>query len=324
MSNNARDIKLKLFEVYSKNLSDVLSQFGKKGFERPTYICPLCRREFTSEQLKNTGDNFLTIEHILPESVGGNEIVLTCKQCNNNYGSKLDSHLKRGIDTMQFNAGGTGVNKDAHFKIDDGIESNGRIYFNERGIPNFHFEGRRTNPKHHDYLKKLVQGKVPSGTINFKLSTYDRIKFKAALLKSAYLKAFKDLGYIYMLNVNSEIPRKSVLIFDSSNQAFEGVFRFKDDTPPFGLSILTKPKELQGYLVSFMLKIGKKNEHYGVILPGGNDNSSTIYGAFKEYKMKNQQQLSFDFTPLNSFEFLEDMNCMAIDDYWRNPPPPPR
>jgi hypothetical protein len=45
----------------------------------PTYVCPICRKPFTVEALD---DGRLSKEHVPPQSVGGHELLLTCKECN--------------------------------------------------------------------------------------------------------------------------------------------------------------------------------------------------------------------------------------------------
>ena len=55
--------------------------------------CPLCLRVFTEP------DDF-SIEHVPPASIGGREMVLTCKECNHRSGAGLDVQMKR-IDTLE-------------------------------------------------------------------------------------------------------------------------------------------------------------------------------------------------------------------------------
>jgi HNH endonuclease len=54
----------------------------------PIYPCPICLTPFTVDAL---ADGRLSSEHVPPESVGGHELVLTCKRCNNSAGTKLDA-----------------------------------------------------------------------------------------------------------------------------------------------------------------------------------------------------------------------------------------
>ena len=54
-------------------------------------VCPLCCTAFGRDALN---DRVLTLEHVPPRSVGGREIILTCKNCNNYAGVKYDHHMK--------------------------------------------------------------------------------------------------------------------------------------------------------------------------------------------------------------------------------------
>jgi hypothetical protein len=56
-----------------------------------TYVCPICRKPFTVEALD---DGRLSKEHGPPQSVGGCELLLTCTECNNTAGTKLDAAVK--------------------------------------------------------------------------------------------------------------------------------------------------------------------------------------------------------------------------------------
>ena len=66
------------------------------------YVCPLCVRLFGDDALKN---GQLTIEHIPPKSVGAQSVLLTCASCNNEAGSRLDSHLAKYKATSEFAKG---------------------------------------------------------------------------------------------------------------------------------------------------------------------------------------------------------------------------
>jgi hypothetical protein len=54
------------------------------------YACPLCQTLFTIDELDTRN---LTKEHVPPRSIGGREMVLTCRQCNNSAGATFDAHL---------------------------------------------------------------------------------------------------------------------------------------------------------------------------------------------------------------------------------------
>ena len=54
------------------------------------YYCPLCMVGFEYEAVVF---GQLTLEHVPPKSVGGKEIILTCKNCNNSTGSTIDAAI---------------------------------------------------------------------------------------------------------------------------------------------------------------------------------------------------------------------------------------
>ena len=90
------DAKRKLlFDKYAKQLSDI-SQAGLYNIElsfEQTFICPICLRQFSVDDLDITKENHLTLEDAPPYSLGGTANTLTCKKCNNESGHKIDFHL---------------------------------------------------------------------------------------------------------------------------------------------------------------------------------------------------------------------------------------
>src|SRR6476469_973331 len=74
-----------LFDALAKNLADV-----ENTSEVERIRCPLCLAYFDRGAIE---DKRLTKEHIIPRSVGGELITITCRTCNNRHGTRLDSHL---------------------------------------------------------------------------------------------------------------------------------------------------------------------------------------------------------------------------------------
>src|SRR5260370_40382262 len=66
-----------------------------RGFEdalpngRDWYLCPLCLDVMLTVEEFATGE--LTVEHVPPETLGGDDMVLTCKGCNSQAGSWFDA-----------------------------------------------------------------------------------------------------------------------------------------------------------------------------------------------------------------------------------------
>jgi len=69
-----------------------LESSGISTTTNDSLICPLCWSEVRFESL--------TLEHIVPKSLGGRRETLTCRNCNESIGRELDNHLDPliGID----------------------------------------------------------------------------------------------------------------------------------------------------------------------------------------------------------------------------------
>jgi hypothetical protein len=75
---------LKLFKIFSSNL-----KFHFPELEN-NFVCPICLRIFPESAIESKA---ITIEHIIPERLGGTLLTLACKDCNSLGGTFLDSHL---------------------------------------------------------------------------------------------------------------------------------------------------------------------------------------------------------------------------------------
>lgn len=84
-----RELKLKLFDRLRDDLRRV------RGSDATRIECPICFSGFSRSAL-DSGD--LTLEHIIPESLGGVTGTLTCRPCNNHLGSNADSRL---VETLR-------------------------------------------------------------------------------------------------------------------------------------------------------------------------------------------------------------------------------
>ena len=82
--------KKALFDHLRKSLAAA----GLATARDDSLICPLCWQETRYEDLSH--------EHVVPGSVGGTCNTLTCRPCNNEHGSSLDSHLSNASATQSF------------------------------------------------------------------------------------------------------------------------------------------------------------------------------------------------------------------------------
>ena len=83
---------------------------GAESFARARPVCtitPLTLARFASppSRLRLWHRSSLLAEHVPPESLGGRELLLTCRSCNNSSGTKLDAHAKMKEDVQLALAG---------------------------------------------------------------------------------------------------------------------------------------------------------------------------------------------------------------------------
>lgn len=122
------DTREKLYNKLTKNLNLVVSKFNpSEDRYHDKVMCPLCMTYFDRSALNTKSDNHLTLEHVPPESVGGKVATLTCKLCNNQAGSKLDSSLKKKIDIDSFFNFTPNVELNARYNIADKYKTNGTL-----------------------------------------------------------------------------------------------------------------------------------------------------------------------------------------------------
>lgn len=86
-----------LFRRYLRNIELLCEnpQYNRDAL-KDIVICPICMMAFNeSDVKKNNSKNFLTIEHVPPQYMGGRTEVLTCYKCNNLF-SEFDKELLYG------------------------------------------------------------------------------------------------------------------------------------------------------------------------------------------------------------------------------------
>jgi hypothetical protein len=261
-----QEVREILFDKYNKNLYLLAKSMPNLRLDTSKYYCPLCLIPYKKEDLYGT-DPLLTLEHIVPQSAKGKLVTLTCKQCNNNLGSKIDSELKKQEEFEKFLQSKNGkIN--GKVKFDDGLRISSYINSNIDGSNLF------LNLNHKSSLYNMVKTKFNNnGTMNMEFNFPNSNKAKLAYLKAAYLYAFSKLGYPFVFTQNIQRIRKIILNSDEINQEF-----LLSQKVHYGLNLIISPNELYGYLVC--LKIG--NSNYTIILPGALAYSN--WDNIKKYK----------------------------------------
>ena len=164
-------------------------------------ICPLCWNQ--------VGLQDLTLEHIVPGSVGGRIYTLTCRRCNNSHGATLDVHLANHQKTLDAIRGHGSI---PVFIVVDGH----KVACNWKRTPKNNANDlklieRASNPKHIDGLKdkleqdgeKSLELKIPFGCTDTGL--------RMALVRAAYLVMFHHCGYQYVSSNQLQEIRKEIM-----------------------------------------------------------------------------------------------------------------
>jgi hypothetical protein len=269
-SSSARSRKEHLFSYYASNLSAIVPQYQDQ------FLCPLCLQIFGRESIA-TGD--LTEEHIVPRSLGGGLVTLTCQQCNTNAGSSLESHLVRRFEYEDFVAGTSCRPQRARVPVGSG-EMGADIY---RYADRIEIHGLPSNSHpelHAAAVRALERGVMPrSVTLT---QTYKGLPSWVAVLRMGYLLMFHHFGYRYILHNNVSRVRKQILSPKEQRVTSRAVVRL-DQAPavPYGVGVLYAPKELRCFAATFNLTTGL-DRHLAVVLPGLDADSEQIYDRWEE------------------------------------------
>lgn len=180
------------------------------------YICPLCTKAFSKEAISN---GTLTLEHVPPKSLGGNEIVLTCSRCNNTAGSRLDSQMlnREKVHSLLDGVMGTLKEKSIWATLKMGGEQvNVEMKINGKDV-RIYIHSKKNPPKVPKNLESHLADTVENDTWQgqqFGISHKDRYRKRNAQigdLRCAYLASFAALGYQYLIkNPLLEIIRQQI------------------------------------------------------------------------------------------------------------------
>lgn len=254
--NKREAYKLSLFNKYSQNLELVT---GYKDL----YVCPLCTKGYQRADIE-----FLTIEHIIPEKLGGKLKILTCKKCNNEYGTKLISKLTKYFSYEDINLGKNSGPLDGYF-ISDGRKVKAGIFLDPERIT-FNIQNHRSDPKNTSYiLSKIESGKIDEFTMEAVIGVNQKYIRLAISLISYYL-LFSYLGYFYVYNSSGEYLRKIILDLNYdhplTNHMNMSEFQYKSENPLVWLC--TQPIDIKNFVLVQIPFITAYNTYvFGKLLP---------------------------------------------------------
>jgi HNH endonuclease len=175
-------------------------------YDHPTYPCPICLTAFTIEAL---AQKQLSAEHVPPESLGGRELLLTCRSCNNSSGTKLDSHA-RIKENVHLALAGTLEHPHRVRAMFGDLVVNAELH-TSGGKHSLQVPAKINKPGTSDRLQNVAR---TGAQMTVEPERYADLGAKISWFRSGYLALFAVTGYELALNPAFEIVRKQIVECD--------------------------------------------------------------------------------------------------------------
>lgn len=307
--NKGNQSREAIFSLYAKNLKLYLksrnlqmaaqSEDGKFHFaDYDIYLCPLCLSAFNIKAIAGANP-LLTLEHCPPKSMGGKPLVLTCKKCNNSFGSKSDYHLLNTINKEPFLNMEMNSSMEMNFRFGEmPIKGEMELIGDKKILIKLN---KKSNPHHIPKIEEIL--KKPEGEFKFQFTTSKKDAMKKGVMKSAYLYMFSLFGYAFVLDRNIVKLRESLL----SEIDIVPYNVIGDNLPAeeIGLSIINEPTILNNYLLVLPVKTKTAKKNIGVIFPTGKEEGWQNY--------LNWAMLTKNITTENTY--FENYKGIKADEY---------
>lgn len=255
MRNN-KEKKQKLFNQLAANLS-----FYTKGEFREQIGCPICLKLFDST-------DELSLAHIIPNALGGNIVTLTCKQCNNEVGSRIECYeTERARLKSAFSGDGAG-----HWRVllspeinSNDVQNIGKIAADMRLIQDNNRVNISLKVIHERYCPKALEELTKSlestnASVNIEIQAragWNRAKL--TYLHAAFLFLFSQFGYEWALDPCTQVIREQIQRPEENLIEFS-VIKLVDPElidyisrkqSPITWYLMTDPEESRGFLIVF-------------------------------------------------------------------------
>lgn len=237
---------LKLFDKYSQQL-EYLHRLGQYQ-DKHNFICPICLKEFD-----NTKVNLLSLEDVPQYALGGHKRLLTCKECNNLMGHRIDCHLINYIDAIEKRDFPEGLKSPVLIKSADiDLMLNG-IITTENGEFKLLITDKCNDPKKLKTLDRLDVNNIIS--VQFKDTQSKRIpqNIISAILKNAYLILLEKFGYTFLLNKYYDDIRRKIILPSEAHFSYNEYISMSDHSVIEDGIYFVNEAKLKGYLVQYTI-----------------------------------------------------------------------
>lgn len=282
------------------------------------YLCPLCLKNYIVHKKGSLqiNSNF-NLDHVPPESVGGQQTIITCERCNNTAGTQFEFEL---IVKMNYEASRNGLSDaliEANFET-SGLTKNLKSFLtkDEHGntILDFPTKAKTNNP----FLKNWLDNTSRTNDWEIKLTITrpDDKKVLKAILKAAYLICFINWGYDFAFSSNAELIRKVLYENEEYPLSFISFWFDENNLPkevklPFGLCRIEKPIELKTFIVNVPLMYKNYSSTASIIVPfAGEDGWKRLKELNELDKSKLPSEITFQ-------QEIVSLTSNIIDGYSR-------
>ena len=275
-----------IIEACSKQIEAIpfVTSDGVEFRMADAYICPLCQHVYA------IAHEALTLEHVPPESVGGKPILVTCKACNNSQGADLDVYLMNELEISHNLSHLDTIPQKSRIAF-NGIEINAQTTFSKSEGFKFMISPDNNNPVEFEGFMKEARNAKEGYEIKLTANITNRKRntdlANIALLKSAYLMAFQELGYMYVLNPCTNKVREQIL--NPKQRIINAPYVIADeagipDELPQGV-YYTKFEDMVCIVVVMDLQLSKSEQKHrkAVVLPNPQDYQCRIYAVLSEH-----------------------------------------
>jgi hypothetical protein len=203
-------------DIFEKGAAAFLTDFPDlvAGRTEPVYPCPLCvpLRLFPRSALTTSiHRDRLTIEHVPPEAIGGHELLLTCRPCNNRAGSYLDADAQTH-ERQRLAMRGLGRHRISATWDAPAGRINGTLIV-EDGRLAFQVPERINNPEH---LARMRQSPAQVGdALPLRLEPFSELGMRLSWLRSAFLAFVVYRGFRFAFDPALEIVRRQIRDFET-------------------------------------------------------------------------------------------------------------
>jgi hypothetical protein len=264
-------VKQKHIEWFYQGARTLRAVARERGFEDafPTgedwYLCPLCLDVMLTVEEFET--NELTVEHVPPGALGGHDLVLTCKRCNNEDGSNFDGEAAKQQRLGRLFSGQSPQPEIAKFTV-DGMTTRVEMYVTGQTGMLFISVPRMNNQADMARMEEHMRMLSETRSTDFRFTVEPRLRYfpdraRVSWIRTAYLAAFALFGWRYILQPTLQPIREQLLNPSAVTLPLLSMYDPDRDPGRRELWVVKEPAEHRSLLVIW--------GGHGVFLPLPND-----------------------------------------------------